>query len=863
MRLRLVAISVLFSIAALGQNTSTVTGMVTDQSGAVVPNAKVMVTALATASEHITRSNSEGYYTVPALPAAEYKVTADAAGFKSASSRAFTLDASSSARIDLVLLPADSKQTVEVTAAPPAIESEQAMVSTTISQREMDYLPLAGRESLQTLMTLPGITTTTEGTGMSDETPIAPVTPSPGVGVSIGGGRFGSNSFLADGASNTSAGLGRAMVTFSSDIVQEIKVIESTYSAQYGSTGGGVVSVVTKSGTNELHGTGVWSNRNPAFAARTFGQSVPPGTRRNEFALILNGPVVLPKIYNGRNRTFFSMSVEPKRFTNTNETRIRVATAEERQGDFRNMWVAPSSVAPLLYQHQNCVTNDAQCTQLVAINRATNTTLYPLMCAGCPPDQVGHVIPKQFLSPMSQRIYSTVPLPNMPYDSSGNNLVGPNGNYGSDNRWNAKIDRQLSTANRLTGRYSNIPIAGKAFSITRDAEPFGSLVNGAKSRQLFLADTATLSPRIVNEARAAYTYGDYSFLPPDEMATKNYTGDVFGLPNATGWGYPNFNTGFGAVGVSNLTKVGTYRENQYQFSDDLTMTLGKHTITVGTDLRQQQMSALGQGAGDACCGQYAFAAALTNSGNANIPTGAGGLPFASFLIGVPNTITLRSAIIPYYYRWKVYAGYLQDNYKVRSNLTLNLGVRYQYNSPRAEKYNRQANIDLQNPVPLKNAAGATTGYTLNYIYSGTNGTSRYLMPPHQKDFEPRIGFAWTPGGSWNSQRRFVVRGGYGISHLPQTGSTRAPIPDFGGSQSQWTYAQWTGTVPVPQTQSANPGYLIRLGSNPPKTIFDPTLLEIPASGKLCAGVCGAQCEHSGGNGWTGYGAGEFTAAGAT
>ena len=199
---------------------------------------------------------------------------------------------------------------------------------------------------------------------------------------------------------------------------------------------------------------------------------------------------------------------------------------------------------------------------------------------------------------------------------------------------------------------------------------------------------------------------------------------------------PNFST----VGVNNLTaKLFTYRENQYQFSDDVTMTFGKHTITTGVATGFQQMNATGQGLGEACCGQYNFTVALTNSGNANIPTGAGGSTFASFLLGVPNTVSLRTAVIPYYYRWKNLAGFFQDDFKLKSNLTLNMGLRYQYNSPREEKYNRQANLDLNDPVPLTNAAGAVTGYTLDYVYAGTNGSSRYLDPPHKKNFEPRFG----------------------------------------------------------------------------------------------------------------------------
>ena len=421
-------------------------------------------------STYRTRSNSDGYYTVRSLPPARYKVSAKATGFKETASEPFALDASSTVRIDLTLALADSKQEISVTAAAPAIESEQSMVSTTISEREMEYLPLQGRGALEALLTSPNISGGMDGTGMSDEPPIAPVTPSPGVGISIGGGQFGSNSFLADGAASTSAGLGRAMVTFTADNVQEVKIIQSTYSAQYGSTGGGVVSVITKSGTNELRGTALWFNTNPAFGARTFGSSDPPGTRKNEFGLIVGGPVVLPRIYNGHNKTFFMFSVEPKRFTNTAVYRMRVATAAERQGDFRNTWVPPGAQEPLLYQHVQCI--DSACSQLKPANRATaTTTVYPLFCANCPADEVGHVIPQSYISPLAQKAYAGVPLPNSPYDSSGDNLVGSNGNFGGDNRWSVKIDHQLNSNNRITGRFIMSRLKRPALPSSRPLSP--------------------------------------------------------------------------------------------------------------------------------------------------------------------------------------------------------------------------------------------------------------------------------------------------------------------------------------------------------------------------------------------------------
>nr|MCU0247529.1 hypothetical protein [Bryobacter sp.] len=255
----------------------------------------------------------------------------------------------------------------------------------------------------------------------------------------------------------------------------------------------------------------------------------------------------------------------------------------------------------------------------------------------------------------------------------------------------------------------------------------------------------------------------------------------------------------------------------------------------GFDWRELGSDVIAGGLGDACCGSYSFNANLTASGNANIPTGAGGNSFASMLLGVPNSATLRGILTPYNYRWKVGSAFFQDDFKVRPNLTLNLGVRWQYTSPRGETANRQAGVDLEHPVELKDASGRVTGYTLNYVYAGFNG-SRYLEPVHKANFEPRFGFAWMPGFFAQRRKMVVVRGGYGISHAPMTGRGRDPLPDFGaGSGGSWNYVQWTGTGVRPVTQSVNPQYLIGVGRNAPTVIADPRILEVPADGTICAG----------------------------
>lgn len=823
-----------FAVLGIAQTRSSITGLITDQTKAVVPGATVVVTAVETGVEYRTTTNSEGYYTVSSLQAFNYTVRAEFPGFAKAVSPEFKLDSSATARIDLVLTAEGSKQTVEVSAAAPAINTESGMIGTTVSSKEISDLPVQGRNALSLVSTVAGV----GGEMATDEMTLSMRPMAPGAGVSIGGGRLSTTAYTVDGSATTGVAYGRATVTLSTDTVQELKIITNNYSAQYGSVGSGVVTMVTKSGTNELHGSAFWTQRNPALGARAFNSVSPPMARRNELGATLGGPVFLPKVYDGRNRTFFFFSIEPKRYSTEFDFRAWVPTAAERGGDLRERWVNPGATRPLIYQQVTCVMGPNGCAQLLPINRPTSATIHSLFSANDPdPTKRGHVIPREFLDPTAQLILSYVPLPNMPYDIQGRNYLGIEGSDGRDNRWNLKIDHVLTPLHRLSVRYTDVPIRSNNFQFQRAVEPVVYPSHLSNTRQPALTHTWTVSPRIVNEMRATYTYGNYSSIGSYDVQERDYTKEVFGLPSSANWGHPAFTiqgTPSANWGSRDGENIGQTREHQYQFADDLTMMLGKHTLMVGVDLRHMNLNLIGNGLQRIAGGAYLFGTNATQSGNANAPGGVGGDSLASFLLGIPSSLRIRDSVSPYYYRWKSYGGYIQDDYKIRRNLTLNLGLRWQYNSPRAEKFNRQATVDIDNPVPIKDAQGRVTNYTFNYLYSGF-GRSRYLDAVHKNGWEPRFGFAYTPDFGWNQGRKLVIRGGYGISHLPMTGRSRFATPDFGADVNSHTYTQWTGTGAFPQSLATNPNMPIRLSSNAPVVPKNPLLHEIPSDGKLCAG----------------------------
>ncbi|MBI4904322.1 MAG: carboxypeptidase regulatory-like domain-containing protein [Acidobacteria bacterium] len=817
------------------QQDGFVSGQVHDATGAAIPAAKVWTQSVDTSAISEAKTGSEGDYIILGLAPGEYVVQAEHPGFQRAKLK-IRVESGAREKLDILLTPSETKTIVEVTGDPPHVETESGVLTTSFTEKEMQYMPLQGRNALELAILVPGVV----GDPGSDEAGVFLDVPSAGAGLSVGGGRTGSAAILADGAGANSVGIGRATVTFSPDTIQEFQVITSTFSAKYGVSGGGVINTVSRAGTNQMRGSLYWYHRNPTLNARQFNRPFPNNNRRQEFGLTLGGPVRIPKVYDGRRKTFFFGSYEPRYYFDQIDIYTRFPTVEERNGDFTNMYVAPGQRRPMLYQQMRCVPSPANCANLTQINRPTATAEFPLFTAADPnPARRGLVIPAYMIDPGIKKLLETVPLPNKPFDAQGYNYFGTRGLDGTDGRWNLKVDHMVTNKNRVSGRFSDVPIFSDRYRIAKDNifQTYPSDISNTK--QVLLTDTYTVTPTIVNELRAAYTFADYSRTAPGELATNNYTRDFFGLPNATDWGYPLFQSGWGNYGLDAGSGLGNYRENQFQLSNDVTMVRGKHIFSMGGDARLLQLNMASSSLQNACCGTYAWAAAQTNSGNANTPGGTGGVQFASFLMGVPNAITIRSVIIPYYYRWKVGAAYFQDDYKLRRNLTLNMGIRWQYSSPRSEKFNRQATADLAHPTEVLDATGNLRSFTYDYLFSGFDGRSKYLEPPHKRNLEPRFGFAYSPKFGFLRGRMFVIRGGYGISHPASTGRGRNPVPDFGaGTAGSFAYTRYTTGATPPRTQSVSPQYLIGIGRNQPVLTHDPRVLQVPDGGKLCLNCAG-------------------------
>jgi hypothetical protein len=835
---RLVAI-VLFAALPLAAQTNrgSIAGTITDQSQSVVPNAKITVTDIGTNEARTTTSAGNGTYSVPDLEPVEYNIRVEAPGFKAEEIKNVKVDTAATSSVSITLQTGSVNTIVTVEANATMIDTQSGTASNTITERQIQDAPLLNRSVLDLALTLPNVS----GDAGSEDPVITSVTPCPGCNLTLGGGRPMSTNILADGASNTGVSLARTIVSFTPETVQEFTVQTSAFSAEYGTTGGGIINVTTKSGTNALTGTALWYNRNPDLAAAPFTLASTnrpvPTLKYNQFSIAAGGPVYIPKIYNGKNKTFWFAAIEPQYRRDHLDQYGLLPTDGMRTGDFSNLvntnsgWLPQSVVnqfanvpgatnaiasagANVIYNQYNVI-NGNQFQQAAIATGQTTYTPFP-----------NNVIPQSMVDSTAIKAESYISHASSYYlNSNGliSNIYSPRLLSQNEKRYTVRIDHNINDKNRLYGRYTTTPV------VKIQGTPVSPTNNGALyswGTQALLADTHTFGPTLINELRLDYTRGRFSNTvdPQWDPKTGANLNTAFGLPSITTGGLPSFNslfpgsslgggsstaTGFGGAGSTNVDD----REERYGITDILYKTKGAMTLKFGVDLSRslQNVTPLYGAFG----GVYTFANTQTNSTDTS--SGTGGSPFASFLLGVPSTsVTMRNVEVPYYYRWNSGAGFIQDDWKIRGNLTVNLGLRYSLQMPRTEKYNDQGvfrpdlaqTVQLPTPITLADGTVLKSTQIIPFAFSGIGGNSKYLTPPQYRDFEPRFGFAWQP--KFLEAHHMVVRGGWGMSHAPISGFTQLPQPDFGATSTFSPTASATA-----QSNTVYPSYMMRLGENPP------------------------------------------------
>jgi hypothetical protein len=835
-------------------NLGTITGTVFDSNGAVIPGAQVTVINLGTNRTFSLVTSEEGSYTLPNLEPVTYRVEATAQGFSSTIMDKVKVDTAMTAKVDITLQPGAPTESIVVTGEGMLINTDTGAQGATITEKMITDLPVAERNVLQLALTIPNVS----GFVGTEDPDYTGGIAAPGAGLNINGGRPGESSILADGVTNTGASIARQVVSFSPEVVQEVTVQTSSFSAEYGRTGGGIINTTTKSGSNEFHGLISWFSRNPSLNAKDYnpGQKVAPRDqlRENRGSLTVGGPVFLPRFgeggkpyYSGRNRTFFFFAFEPRWRTDGEAQYSLLPDAGMRRGDFSNVVRVPGGyvrrdvanrlgIRPtgdfLIYDQFNL--NAGQFTRRALT--PTNPTF---------PQFQNNVIPSEYLDPVSQQILQYMPEPGDYFILNGQvrNYVGDRHVNIREKRWSLKIDHRLTDSNQLSVRYTTVPIFGEKGR----GKQTGPVVNAnvsdySASKQVLISDTHMFSPTLINTLNLNYTKGLYDRTVPMEWQGRSLSREL-GLPSGTGWGLPQFNTGpftIGLAGSLNNINVGVVKnqEQTYNINNVLAKTAGNMTWKFGVNLEQQEManSLVGTFQG----GDYGFSGSFTNSA---LTGGSGGDSFATFLLGIPTSLDLRTSSVSYKYRWRSMDLFVQNDWKIRPNLTLNLGLRYSLDLPRVERNNLQGYFDLDRSIratiPDSFATQLQTTYpgfpvhmlpkeTLipAFAFVGRDGRSPYLQPVDSNNFMPRIGVAWSPhilGFNSPAGRQLVIRAGYGLSYLPLRGDNRRPVPDLGGQNAAGYNALSSGL---------NPNNIVRMGTNPPFYRTADPLLGIPENGLI-------------------------------
>jgi hypothetical protein len=856
MRLKLILVLALLStLTVVGQsNKGSITGTVSDSGGGVVAGATVTITNLGTNQAQTLTTSEQGSFSLNNLDPVLYSVSVESKGFKKAVVESIKVDTASISTANVTLQIGEIGERVEITADTPLLNTNSGTSSQTITERQIQDVPLFNRSVLDLAITTPNVS----GDTGSEDPAVTSGAPAPGFNLSINGGRPGSSSILADGANNTGVGIARQVVSFSPETVQEFTVQSSGYSAAYGSTGGGIINVTTKSGTNDFHGVALYFTRNPTTNSQvwTNGTNRPANLlRTNQGSFTIGGPIYLPsfglngkKLYNGKDKSFFFFAFEPRWRQDFIVTDTLLPTDAMRGGNFSglvrlaNGW-APASIVSQFPTLTGTITDNAP--HIYQQYSLANGKLVPLATSSiCPVGATttagfcgftGDILPSTFIDPVAVKGLAFLPhAGNYFLNASGqlSNYVINRSVHQNEKRFTTRIDHTLSNFNRLNFRYTEVPAVG--------LKGFGSDINGnsgsySKSRQMVATDSHIFSANVINELRLNYTRGTFSdeFTPEFSVKGGRNLATELGIPSLTAGGMPLFNmnadgqNAFSSIGASGSTN-NFNTEEQFEASNTVYYTHGNQSWKFGASVNHSLLNVTPFFG--ASGGSWIFRA-LNTSNNRTATVANGGNIWASYLMGVANSVLVRPSLQPYYYRWNSGSAFAQNDWKIKQNLTLNLGLRYSLQLPRTEKYNNQGAFrpDLAqtiafptglpaNTVTILNAVQAATGTTINsarvvpFALSGQGGRSRYLYDPSYTDFEPRFGFAYSPqffGLNGPDRHSLVIRGGYGISHAPLTGNNRLPNPDFGATVTDTTTTTGTSTGTADLTQP------IRLNGNAP------------------------------------------------
>jgi hypothetical protein len=716
------------SMPAAGQEVSaSITGRIIDPTGAVVVNGTITARDINRGTTWPTTTNSEGIYAFPRIPAGTYEIRISAPGFRTAVQAGVELEVNQRARLDVQLDVGSLTETVEVSASVALLQTDTTQVGAVISGNTNVSLPLNGRNFAALTLLAPGVTTTNPSSFSNARRTTQGGRPY------VNGNRKEANNFLLDGIDNNHATSNMVTYQPSVDAIQEFKMITNNASAEFGNFQGGVVNVTIKSGTNQLHGTVFEFFRNDKLNAnnwqRNWQGTKKPALRHNVFGGAVGGPI-------RRDRIFFFADYEATRRAEPGAPGlISVFPAEFRRGDFSRL------LAELNTQLYNPLT---------------------LESTGRRQPFANNQIPASLIDPVARNLFSSSLYPAPINSALRFNMFNTASNYVYTDQGDVKIDAKVTAHDDFSARYSNSrhdAPSTNTFGLLFDAfftAPFqAGVINW----------TRTLSPTLVNEFRAGVNR--IYFSDGGEDKGLGNVAEQLGIVRGNERGPGLMNLQFTGGLVTNLGRTAMTRQrlianNTFQYADNLTVVRGSHLMKAGGQWLRQQANNFFAG-NNGITGLIQFTNQFTAGPIANSPSARTGLPEADFVLGFPTRLGRGVNTGTWGHRKNIFGFYFQDDWRATSSLTLNLGLRWEYHTPMYEVRDRQSNFEP---------------FSGKLLLAGKDGNSRALYDSYYQDWQPRVGFAWTPGFLG---RKTVLRGAYTISSFMEgTGSNlRLPLnPPF-------------------------------------------------------------------------------------
>ena len=756
-------------------NTAQVSGQIMDAGGAVIPNAVVTATNSSTKVDTVVKSNKDGFFTITSLPVGPYSFSVTMPGFEKYARQGVTLTTAQQLELDVTLKVGSASETVEVTTGAPLVQTRDSDVTQFIEEKSVDSLPLGNRRTLNIMQTVGGAVFLNDNPGGSQPT------------YSLAGGRVQSQMTWLDGGltQNFRIAAPQQSIDPPIEVIKEIQVLVSTYPAQYGASGGGVVIESSKSGTNRLHGSAYEYLRNDdANAAGYFAPQLPngqpnkPELRYNVYGATVGGPMK-------RDKAFFFFGFESVRQNLGSTLTLTVPTALERMGNFSQILtttpIAGASTDPCdgstpvvgqLY--------DPTTTRVVGGVTCRNS--YPGNIISTSTDSTGKNILLDYPAPTNTALAN---------NSVGNIVTMTNTDF-----FFIKLEDELTHRDHLQGRYMYYQNNVNATSIYPDRGPDPNSFPDGSTTLVYATDTHTFSATKVNNTGFSFyrrTGTQFSYSSNKGYAAKL---GLTGVPSAS---FPGISPAGGYTSIGTGSQGNGSVITQEQYTDDYTWLLGRHSVKLGGEFRGSHSHGVSVAANSS--GSFAFVTQTTGDPNAagtSILTGTGN-GLASLLVGAPGgtagAFTISNGL-PVDRRSQYVGAYAQDDWTVNQRLTLNLGIRWEYDRPIYDGNNRLNGFDSNQINPVSGTPGVVKFAGIDY--------STEAWDPNYKNFSPRLGFAYKP---FNNEFT-AIRGGYGIYFGPPIDNTSWAGGTLGYStQSTVNSPDQIGTAPF-YLRNGVPGYTL-------------------------------------------------------